>query len=388
MPTIQTRGFQILLLAAICLVLSGCAHVALPARGEIAGQVVDTTLDAPVARYYLEHYLRGTRHDVSLDTVLDALHRAPATHLPTRENLKDLSQRYSTDFASLYFAERLSREPRSVPWQRDFHDHLARLRKSGGRINLRADLSSYLILFVPGWDYEKSGHFTGADFASPRARLELSGLKTQLIEIPSTGSVEQNAAVIADNLRRFPAVAPRIILVSASSGGPATAQALANLLTVVESCRVHAWVNIGGLLRGTPLFDPYRSGLRRWLGRAFAWLQGWEWDALESLGRERSDSRFASLRLPGHLSVVNYVGIPMSGNVSELARERYLGLRKHGPNDGLTLIADALVPGQPTIPAMGLDHYLAQDPELGLKTLALALTLIEALEKQKDFTCP
>lgn len=388
MPTTLTRGFQIFLLVAICLVLSGCAHVALPARGEVAGQVVDTTLDAPVARYYLEHYLRGARHDASLDAELDALHRAPANHLPTREYLQELSQRYSTDFASLYIVDRLGREPRSIPWQLDFHAWLTRLRLSGARLPPRAEFSKYLILFVPGWDYEKSGHFTGADFARPRARLESSGLKTRLIEIPSTGSVEQSAAVIADALRRFQPPLPRIILVSASSGGPAAAQALANLLTAVESCRVHAWVNIGGLLRGTPLFDPYRSGPRRWLGRAFAWLQGWEWDALESLGRERAGARFTALQLPKHLQVVNYIGIPLSGNVSELAHERYLGLRKHGPNDGLTLITDAIVPGQPTIPVIGLDHYLAQDPELDLKTLALTLTLIEELEKPRGGTCP
>ncbi|MDP2707161.1 MAG: hypothetical protein Q8O70_06615, partial [Burkholderiales bacterium] len=300
----------------------------------------------------------------------------------------DLTQRYSTDFASLYFAERLSREPRSIPWQQDFHARLARLRKSGGRIQPRADFSKYLILIVPGWDYEKSGHFTGANFARPRARLEVNGFVTKLIGISPTGSVEQNASTIATALRRVPTPVPRIILVSASSGGPATALALGDRLTSADTCRVHAWVNIGGLLRGTPLFDSYRSGPRRWFGRAFAWLQGWEWDALESLGRERAGARFTELRLPEHLLVVNYIGIPLSGNISELARDRYVGLREHGPNDGLTLIADALVPGQPTIPVLGLDHYLAQDPELDLKTLALALTLIEVLEKHGGGPCP
>ena len=374
--------------AVICMMLAGCAHVALPARGEVAGQLVDTTLDAPVARYYLEHYLRGARRDASLDAELDALHRAPPGILPAREHLQDLSQRFSTDFASLYFAERLSREPRSVPWQHDFHARLAHLRLSGTRLSPRAEFSKYVILFVPGWDYKQSGHFTGADFSLPRARLESRGLATRLIEIPSVGSVEQNAAAIADALRRFEAPTPRIILVSASSGGPAAARALGDLLTPAESCRVHAWVNIGGLLRGTPLFDPYRSGLRRWLGRVFAWLQNWEWDALESLGRERAGAQFSKLKLPAHLQVLNYVGVPLSGNISELARERYLELRRHGPNDGLTLIADALVPGQPTIPVLGLDHFLAQDPELDLKTLALTLTLIDALERHGDGTCP
>lgn len=385
---IQARDLQAFLLAAICLVLGGCAHVALPARGEIVGQLVDTTLDAPVARYYLEHYLRGRRRDTPLDNELDALHRAPSDLLPTRAELMDLTQRYSTDFASLYFTERLSREPRSIPWQSVFHSWLERLRIPGRKLPFQSDLPRYLILFVPGWDYEQSGHFTGADFAVPRARLSRSGLNTRLIEIPSTGSVDQNAAVIADTLRRVPAPMPRIILVSASSGGPATALALGKLLTTDETCRVHAWVNIGGLLRGTPLFDPYRSGPRRWLGRVFAWLQNWEWDALESLGSERAGAQFSKLKLPAHLQVLNYVGIPLSGNISELARERYLELRRHGPNDGLTLIADALVLGQPTIPVLGLDHFLAQDPELDLKTLALAMTLIEAIEKQTEITCP
>jgi len=286
------------------------------------------------------------------------------------------------------YAERLSRDPRSVPWQQDFHARLASLRRSGGRITPRADVSGYLFLFVPGWDYEASGHFTGADFARPRARLEASGLATRLIEIPSTGSVEQSAAAIAASLRRLPASAPRIILVSASSGGPAAALALGRILTSAETCRVHAWVNIGGLLRGTYIFDPYRSGPRRWWGRFYAWLQGWEWDALESLGRERSGARSAELRLPGHLRVLNYIGIPLSGNVSELAHERYLSLRKYGPNDGLTLIADALVPGQPTIPVLGLDHFLAQDPELDLKTLALALVLIDESQKHEFCASP
>lgn len=387
MPMARTRKFQAFLLAAICLVLVGCASSALRARGEVAGQVVDTTLDAPVARYYLEHYLRGARNDPRLDAEFNELHRAPVTELPTRATLRELSQRYSTDFASIFFAERLSRAPLNRALQQRFHDLLASLRSSGGDIGLRADLAQYLILFVPGWDYEKSGHFTGADFARPRARLEASGLATRLIRIPSTGSVEQNAEAIAGTIRQLPPTAPRIILVSASSGGPAAALALGKHLTVVENCRVHAWLNIGGLLHGTHLFDPYRSGPRRWFGRAVAWLQGWGWDALESLGRERAGERFAELKLPGHLLIMNYIGIPLSGNVSELARDRYFDLREHGPNDGLTLIADALVPGQPTVPAIGLDHFLAQDPELDLKTLALTWALIELLEKHETGAC-
>jgi hypothetical protein len=59
----------------------------------------------------------------------------------------------------------------------------------------------------------------------------------------------------------------------------------------------------------------------------------------------------------------------------------YLGLRDEGPNDGLVLTADAISAGGPTLFALGRDHLLADDPDIGIASLALMRTLIGELAK-------
>ena len=53
-------------------------------------------------------------------------------------------------------------------------------------------------------------------------------------------------------------------------------------------------------------------------------------------------------------------------------------MRKLGPNDGMTLLADQLVPGGIVITDVGLDHYYL-DPEIDLKTFALCSVVINQM---------
>ena len=85
-----------------------------------------------------------------------------------------------------------------------------------------------------------------------------------------------------------------------------------------------------------------------------------------------------SIRLPRHILVVQYVGAPLSGDISDDATNRYTYLRKYGPNDGLTLLADELVPHGITIIEPGVDHFY-RDPEINLKSLAIANLVAEEL---------
>lgn len=114
-----------------------------------------------------------------------------------------------------------------------------------------------MILFVPGWDYAASGAITGADFAKPRRIISGLGIENRLIEIEPNGAVVQNAAIIVDSISCYVATERQIILVSASSGGPAAAQALGELLTAAQTWPVKVWVNIGGILKGSPVADHY-----------------------------------------------------------------------------------------------------------------------------------
>ena len=97
--------------------------------------------------------------------------------------------------------------------------------------------------------------------------------------------------------------------------------------------------------------------------------------AVESMSAARSRERLRRLRLPEHIAVVNYVGIPLTGDVSSRVGFFYNSMRALGPNDGLTLITDPILPGTRTIVALGQDHFFADDPEIESKTIALTSLL-------------
>ena len=69
---------------------------------------------------------------------------------------------------------------------------------------------------------------------------------------------------------------------------------------------------------------------------------------------------------------------PLSGDIAENVKGRYTYLRKYGPNDGLTLLADELVPDGITIAEVGFDHFYP-DPEINLKSLAIANLVADEL---------
>jgi hypothetical protein len=99
----------------------------------------------------------------------------------------------------------------------------------------------------------------------------------------------------------------------------------------------------------------------------------------ESVTTARSRQRFDSFRIPEHVLVVNYFGIPVSGSISFLARRGFFPLRKHGPNDGLLLLSDMIFPGGVTLAELGSDHFLL-GAHLDITAVALAITVIRWLE--------
>jgi hypothetical protein len=216
---------------------------------------------------------------------------------------------------------------------------------------------------------------TGADFAQQRALLDRMGISNHLVAIDPNGSVEENAAVLHAEVRLRSPQAENLVIVSASSAGPAVALALGTAADAGDYERVRGWLNLGGILGGMPLIDEYSRGVRRLGLLAFAALNGWRMEAIESMSAVRSRERLRHLRLPEHVAVINYIGIPMTGDVSSRVGFFYSSLRSLGPNDGLTLITDPILPGTRTIVALGQDHFFADDPEIESKTIALTSVL-------------
>jgi len=115
----------------------------------------------------------------------------------------------------------------------------------------------------------------------------------------------------------------KVILVSTSKAGPKVALAIGKILAPDETDQVKAWISIGGLIRGTPI-----SGLR-----------------------------------------------------DNPAAIRYARLREGGPNDGLTLLADELLPDGIAIVEPGIDHFYAA-PDIEVKSVALANVVAEMVQGQ------
>ena len=367
--------------AGALLVLAACSSVPQwPARATAFGERVDTTVDSPIASYYLERYLTGARGDAALDARIGELHRRHGAARPGRGDLAALARESSVDFAALFLAERLLADECNRVLNREFAALAARAPDQP------AQAPRYLLLFVPGWDYVENGHATGADFARPRALAARHGFESVLAPLEPNGVIDRNAGILAAEIARQSRRGRKLIVASASSAGPTVHVALAELLAPRELDAVAGWVNVGGILQGSPIVEH----LLEWPQRPFFELgvlwKGWSREAVVSLGTTLGRARFARLRLDPRTPVVDYVGIPLSGQVGAHARSNYGVLAREGPNDGLTLLADALAPGSRVVIALGADHFF-QDPRMDRKTVALMQLMVRLADGDPALSC-
>lgn len=330
----------------------------------------------------MTNHLEEAVQENDFDRRIDQIYQNYDSRLLKRQNLKKISEDTSVDFAALYFAKHLLEDPVNARIQVLFEANLQAARDDVASIYARSSMRPppYVVLLVPGWNYVENGHLTGADLETAQDIVTRLGFENHVIGIDPIGSVEKNADIVANEIIRHAQVGRPIILAGPSSAGPAIHLALGDRLDALHLHHVKGWLNLGGILQGSPLVDHWWSWPRRWLLRMALWFRGWDEEHVLSMSAEVSRPRFARLDLPDSLLVVNYLGIPLSGELSRLTRDQYPILRRDGPNDGLTLLADAIAPKSVTIVELGRDHFFAEDPEIDLKTVALAKTMIQLLE--------
>jgi hypothetical protein len=358
----------IILLLSGLLLLSSCAG--LPVTGMVGGQPIDSRVDSEVARYYLGSYLAGKHSDAALDERIDRVYQSANGSLPDRGQLKHLSDQFSVDFAALYFADQIARVPANRRFRSAFDKAYEYASKAfpEGQVRLSA---GYEVLVVPTYLYKRF-LAAGADMAVPRAALQKAGLTCHFVATDDDGPVEANADIVAAAIRARAPSGRRLIILSASKSGPEVALALTKL-DPAETHHVVAWINAVGALQGTPLADERLFPELEYLVGKLDPL------GMESMTMALSRQRFASFRIPEHVLVVNYFGIPISGSVSFWMRRSYSPLRKYGPNDGNVLLPDMIFPGGVTLTQLGGDHFMRNRP-LDISTVALAITVINWLE--------
>ena len=365
----------------LLIALSACSGI--PVRGTVGGQTIETRVDSEAARYYLANYLAGKHTNPILDARIDQVYQTIDGKIPGRNELKELTDEFSADFAALLLADEISRVPLNRRFRSTFDKAYDYARKAvpKGSAKLPAAANPYEALIVPTYLYNRP-NFSGADLAAPREALQKVGLICHFVETSDDGPVESNAEIVMNAIRARAQSGRRLIIISASKSGAEVALALTKLGSA-ETRHVAAWINTVGALKGTPLIDdnllPEMEFIVGKLNPA----------GIESMSVARSRERYKSFHVPPYILVVNYFGIPVSGSVGFRARRNFFPLQKYGPNDGIILLADMVFPGGITLIELGSDHFL-MDQHLDVTAVALAITLIQWLENPAGeiFTTP
>lgn len=372
--------FKLLLSSALLLLLSACSSIPkVEVNAPYLNDTVQTTVDSEIARYYLENYLQQQYSQPDLDQQITHLYKRYENKLPDHNDLKAIAKQFSNDFAAIFFAEQIIKLPHNQHWLERFQFYL---ENPDDDDNLKTLAKHYRILFMPGWNYVDNASLTGADLALPRELVSQIGIENHFLTPPSNGSVEQGAQVLTKAIQDFSLRDKKIIILGASAAGPAIHLSLGEQLNLQQQQKVAAWINLGGILQGSPLVDYFQQWPQSMLMNLVLWFKGWDYEHIASMSTEISRERFKRLKTAESLLTVNYLALGLSGNLSALADNIYPIIMDHGPNDGLTLLPDAIAPNSATLIAVNSDHYFGEDPLIEEKTIALLKTLMDFLESE------
>ena len=222
---------------------------------------------------------------------------------------------------------------------------------------------------VPGSWYASLPH-TRADGSVALKTAQALGYESELVPLDETGTLANNADFLIDWLGRSD---QPTILVSVSKGGADVKTALALTGGTGAFRRVVAWINLGGLLQGTPMaawllsWNPLAATVRlahNTRGRSFSFLS--------DLRRGKGAPLDAPLRLPPGIRMISVAGFPLRRHlVKGVVRYSHRRLTEEGPNDGALILSDfASLPGD-LYPVWGSDHYLRPEAEMSVLFAAL-----------------
>jgi hypothetical protein len=283
--------------------------------------------------------------------------------LPSATQLQEIAAQHGMDAATTLLYRRVRESPRHGPFVRRVEEICKRGRSASWD-------SDAMLVIVPGGFYRENPS-SGADGRFLRDQAERLGCPTDLIPINSTGSLQQNAAIICDWLR---ARRDRpVILASLSKGGADIKMALAQPGAAAAFEHVVGWINLCGTLDGSPLAqwllssNPFALFLRtyyRLRGQSLWFMRDLKYGPGSPLDFE--------LRLPSQIRMISIVGFPLHQHLSNaVARSCYRRLAPLGPNDGGLVLADVCAQPGLLYPLWGADHYLR--PKTDVRELISAI---------------
>jgi len=278
-----------------------------------------------------------------------------STALPSADELRGIGRREGVDAATA----RLYRAVCEAPPHRAFvqaleEERLAVPAPPPGDVRLA---------IVPGAFYREHAR-SGADGRMVREEAGRLGWPVDLIPVASTGSVLENARAICSWLGEQRD--RRVVLVSLSKGGSDVKLALQQPGASAAFARVAAWINLCGIVDGTPMADWMLSRHPgAVLNRLYYRMLGVGLQFLDDLRRGPGRLLASQLKVPAHVQMISIVGFPQRRHLtSAMARRCHARLAVHGPNDGVIVLTDACALPGLIYPAWGADHYLRSGEDM------------------------
>lgn len=362
------KSLSILAVGAMIYIFFGASclpKTSIPVIGQLFSRPFQANVDHDLAKLMLTN---------PQDPQVQALFEVHQGKPLNTETLAHISKDYSTDVATFYFLQRAYQDSINKEAQDLYTKYYEQQSSSANNNPNLTALQGYFLVFVPGLAY-KEDTTTGADFARQRRLLTSIGIANELIEIGEWDLADVNAQLIAQRLRELSVNHEKIMVVSASKGGLETAIALGKIMNPEETSAIKAWINVGGILRGSPIADDYLKAPKCWLAGVMLRFKGKRMNIVQDMSYQNRKETFDQLRFPENIKIFNFVGAPLSNNIDREIRSRYCSMIKLGPNDGLTPLADEITNKGIVVSEPGLDHYF-RDGDIDKKTLALALVAV------------
>ena len=335
----------------------------IPVDGILFGRPFQTNVDSELAKTMLTN---------PNDSSVVQLFSDYGTRVVNTETLSEIAQKYSVDVATLFFVQKIYEQEKNRQIQNYYLDVTDTLSTKHLEHSL-SFLKDYFIVFVPGFRYKHA--VNGSDFLHQRLLLDSTGISYEMIDIHETGLVEDNAIIIAHRLQELSELHSNIIVISVSKGGLETAIALGMFSNPEYISSVKAWINVCGILKGTPIADYWGRPLKRfWLSWGLFWarikvnLNG----LLTDLSYKQGKEKYQSLKIPSEINTINLIAAP-------LARQEKNTLFT-SPNDGFSPLADAITEDGLVAIEMDLDHFF-NGVDLNVRMVVLLRYIVNQLNQ-------
>jgi hypothetical protein len=226
---------------------------------------------------------------------------------------------------------------------------------------LEALASRYRIAFVPGF-FSECFEGYARPFADVERALRATGFTVDYFRVAGRGSVQRNAARLAEHFRAANGDSRPFIVFAYSKGLPDLLELLVR--DPETGRRVAAVVSVAGASNGSPLADNLLDAYRRW-GASFP-LPGCQPGDGDEIHDLRRDVRLGWWQANGAavtVPIFALVAAPRAEQVSPGTRATYLALARVSPaNDGKLLWIDQIPPRSHLLGYVDADHWAVAIP--------------------------